>query len=92
MRRVTSPLSAVAIDSRMGSDVLELHVARYDPGRSRPRTLEGVQELMYVVSGLGTLLVDEHTHELEQGTAVYVVAGESYEVENRERATARSSP
>jgi mannose-6-phosphate isomerase-like protein (cupin superfamily) len=73
---------AVAIDSGMGSDVLELHVARYERGRSRPRRLEDAQELMYVVSGRGTLVVDGHPHELEPGTAAYVVAGEAYEVEN----------
>jgi quercetin dioxygenase-like cupin family protein len=73
---------AVAIDSGKGSDVLELHLARYERGRSRPRRLEDVQELMYVVSGRGTLFVDGHPHELEPGTAAYVVAGESYEVEN----------
>jgi mannose-6-phosphate isomerase-like protein (cupin superfamily) len=73
---------AVAIDSRIGSEVLELHVARYEPGRSHPRTLEGVQEIMYTASGRGTVLVGEERHELEPGTAVYFVAGESYEVEN----------
>ena len=38
---------AVAIDSSNGSSVLELHLARYGPGRSSPHTLEGVQEIMY---------------------------------------------
>jgi mannose-6-phosphate isomerase-like protein (cupin superfamily) len=74
----------VAIDARAGSEVLELHVARYDPGRSRPRTLDGVQEIMYAVSGRGTLLVDGGPHELEPGTGVYLLAGESYEVDNPE--------
>jgi len=73
---------AVAIDSDAGSELLELHVGRYEPGRSRPRRLDGVQEIMYVVSGQGTALVDGTAHELEPGTAAYVTAGESYEVEN----------
>ena len=42
---------AVAIDSSNGSSVLELHLARYAPGRSSPRTLEGVQEIMYADLG-----------------------------------------
>jgi mannose-6-phosphate isomerase-like protein (cupin superfamily) len=75
---------AVAIDSAMGSEVLELHVDRYERGRSRPRTLERSQEVMYVVSGRGTLFVDGSPHALEPATAAYVVAGESYEVENPE--------
>jgi mannose-6-phosphate isomerase-like protein (cupin superfamily) len=37
---------------------------------------------MYVVSGRGTVFVDRHSHELEPGTAMYLTAGESYEVEN----------
>jgi mannose-6-phosphate isomerase-like protein (cupin superfamily) len=73
---------AVAIDSSAGSAFLELHLARYDAGRSRPRTLEGVQEIMYTCSGRGTLAVGGESHELEPGTAVYVTAGETYEVEN----------
>ena len=73
---------AVAIDSRAGSEVLELQVARYEQGRSKPRLLDGVQEILYVVSGRGSVVVDGQPHELEPGTAVYVAAGESYEVEN----------
>jgi len=73
---------AVAVDSGLGSERLELHVTRYDPGRSQPRALEGVQEILYTVSGHGALLVDGESHELEPRTGAYVAAGESYEVEN----------
>jgi len=73
---------AVAIDASMGSVVLELHLARYEPGRSQPRTLDGVQEVMYAAAGRGTLIVDGAEHELEPGTGAYVVSGETYEVEN----------
>jgi mannose-6-phosphate isomerase-like protein (cupin superfamily) len=74
--------SVVAIDSKRGSELLELHLGRYEQGRSRPRTLDGIQELMYVVSGSGIVVVDGQAHELEPGTAVYLAAGESYEVES----------
>jgi mannose-6-phosphate isomerase-like protein (cupin superfamily) len=73
---------AVAIDSSNGSSVLELHLARYGPGRSSPRTLEGVQEIMYAVSGKGSLTVAGESHELEPETAAYLTAGESYEIDN----------
>jgi mannose-6-phosphate isomerase-like protein (cupin superfamily) len=72
----------VAIDSSNGSSVLELHLARYGPGRSSPRTLEGVQEIMYTTAGNGSLTVAGESHELEPGTAAYLTAGETYEVDN----------
>jgi quercetin dioxygenase-like cupin family protein len=75
----------VAIDSSGGSEVLELHVARYEPGRARPRRLDGVQEIVYAAAGAGTLIVDGRPHELEPRTAAYVAAGESYEIETPER-------
>jgi mannose-6-phosphate isomerase-like protein (cupin superfamily) len=73
---------AVAIDSSAGSPVLELHLARYDEGRSQPRTLDGVQEILYTCAGSGRLIVDGEEHELEVGTAAYLPAGRSYEIEN----------
>jgi mannose-6-phosphate isomerase-like protein (cupin superfamily) len=73
---------AVAIDESFGSEVLELHIARYGPGRSQPRTLEGMQEVMYAVEGSGTLIVDGEQHRLEPMTAAYVVSGETYEIDN----------
>jgi mannose-6-phosphate isomerase-like protein (cupin superfamily) len=72
----------VAIDSSNGSSVLELHLARYEPGRSSPHTLEGVQEIMYTTAGSGSLIVAGESHELESGTAVYLVAGETFQIEN----------
>jgi mannose-6-phosphate isomerase-like protein (cupin superfamily) len=72
----------VAIDSSNGSSVLELHLARYGPGRSGPHQLEGVQEIMYTASGSGSLSVDGESYELEPGTAVYLTAGETYEIDN----------
>jgi len=72
----------VAIDSSNGSSVLELHLAHYGSGRSSPRTLEGRQEIMYTTSGSGSLTVAGEAHELEPGTAVYLTAGETYEIEN----------
>ena len=73
---------AVAIDRGFGSEVLELHVTRFDPGRSQQRTLEGVQEIMYAADGSGSLIVDGRSDRLEPMTAAYVGAGETYEIEN----------
>jgi mannose-6-phosphate isomerase-like protein (cupin superfamily) len=73
---------ATAIDTSAGSRFLELQVTRYEPGRSLPRRLDSVQEIVYAVSGRGTIVVDGEEHELEPGTGLYVAAGESYELEN----------
>jgi mannose-6-phosphate isomerase-like protein (cupin superfamily) len=77
-----TPARVVAIDSSNGSDVLELHLARYAPGRSSAPALEGVQEIMYTASGSGSLRVAGESHELAPGTAVYLAMGTSYEVDN----------
>jgi mannose-6-phosphate isomerase-like protein (cupin superfamily) len=57
-------------------------VLRFAPGRSEPRGLGGVQELLYVQSGRGELLVGGDEHQLEPDMGAYVVSGETYEVEN----------
>jgi mannose-6-phosphate isomerase-like protein (cupin superfamily) len=72
----------VTIDSSHGSAHLEQYVSRFAPGRSKPRTLDGRQEVLYVASGAGTLHIGGREHALEPDTGAYVVAGEVYEVEN----------
>ncbi|HEX6489752.1 MAG TPA: cupin domain-containing protein [Gaiellaceae bacterium] len=75
---------AVALDSRVGSEFLEQHVVSYERGRSSPRRLENAEEILFTVSGRGTIVVGGESHELEPGTAVYVGSGEAYEVENKD--------
>jgi mannose-6-phosphate isomerase-like protein (cupin superfamily) len=59
-------------------------VIRFAPGRSRPRGPgAGSQELLYVVSGSGTLHLDGAEHPLEPDTGVFVAAGETWELENQ---------
>ena len=72
----------VTIDASCGCERLEQRVVRFVPGRSKPRRLDGVQAVMYVVSGVGTVHVDGRAHPLEPDTGVYVAPGETYEVEN----------
>jgi len=72
----------VTIDSRHGSEYLEQSVIRFAPGRSQPRSLSGRQELLYVVSGVGTLTVGGRGYALEPGMGAYLVDGDRYEVEN----------
>jgi quercetin dioxygenase-like cupin family protein len=65
-----------------GSPVLEQRVTRYAPGRSLPRSEAARDELLYVVSGKGTLELDGEPHDLEAESGAYVRAGETYVVDN----------
>jgi mannose-6-phosphate isomerase-like protein (cupin superfamily) len=72
----------VTIDRSAGSERLEQRLIHCAPGRSQPRRLEGVQQVLFVVSGRGALLVDGREHELEPDTGAFVAAGESFEFDN----------
>ena len=72
----------VAIDASCGCELLEQRVALYAPGRSEPRSSGDHQEVLYVAEGRGTLLLDGREHPLEPDTGVFVVAGETYEIDN----------
>jgi mannose-6-phosphate isomerase-like protein (cupin superfamily) len=71
----------VTIDSSSGCERLVQRVLRFGPGRSQPRALEGIQEVLYVASGTGRLHVGGQAYELEPDTAAYVTAGERFEIE-----------
>lgn len=72
----------VTIDDSSGSEQLVQRLIRCAPGRSKPRRLEGVQEVLFVVSGKGALVIDGRRHELEPDTGAYVADGESFELDN----------
>jgi mannose-6-phosphate isomerase-like protein (cupin superfamily) len=72
----------VTIDRSSGSERLEQRLIRCAPGRSQARRLEGAQQVLFVVSGRGALLVDGREHELEPDTGAFVAAGESFEFDN----------
>jgi mannose-6-phosphate isomerase-like protein (cupin superfamily) len=72
----------VAIDASNGCEQLEQRVERFAPGRSRERTLDGTQEVLYVVSGTGTLQVGDAEHPLEPNAGAFVAPGERYAIEN----------
>lgn len=72
----------VVFGSHTGSDVLQQRVTRYAPGRSLPRGQEERDELLFVVSGSGTLELEGESYDLEPDSAAYVRAGETYVIEN----------
>ena len=75
-------LEKVVMGAHTGSQLFEQHVTRYAPGRSLPRREEGRDELLFVVSGRGTLELEGEPHELEPDAAAYVRSGEAYTVDN----------
>ena len=82
-------LEKVVLGAHTGSQLLEQHVTRYAPGRSLPRGQEGRDELLYVVSGAGTLELEGEQHELEPDSGVYVRAGR--DVRRRQRRARRAA-
>jgi mannose-6-phosphate isomerase-like protein (cupin superfamily) len=66
-----------------GSQLLEQRVTRYAPGRSLPRGAPERDELLYAVSGSGTLELAGEPHELQPDSGAYVRAGETYVIDNR---------
>jgi len=75
-------LEKVVLGPETGSALLEQRVTRYAPGRSLPRGEAGRDELLYVVSGSGTLELDGEPYDLEPDSGAYVRAGETYAVDN----------
>jgi mannose-6-phosphate isomerase-like protein (cupin superfamily) len=71
----------VTIDRSAGCERLEQRIVRFAPGLSKPR-VDSKQELLYVVSGTGTLRLEGMPHALEPDLGAYVAAGERYEIEN----------
>ena len=72
----------LTIDRSSGSEQLEQRVIRFAPGRSKEHVLDGRQEVVYVVSGRGTLIIEGREHELEPEMGAYIAAGERFEVDN----------
>jgi mannose-6-phosphate isomerase-like protein (cupin superfamily) len=72
----------VTIDRSSGSERLEQRLIRCAQGRSRPPAREGAQQVLFVVSGQGELVLEGGAHALEPDTGAYVAAGERFELDN----------
>jgi len=72
----------VTIDASHGCERLEQRTMRFAPGRSMDRTNPDRQEVLYVVGGRGTLIVDGVAHALESQTGAFVAPRETYAVDN----------
>jgi mannose-6-phosphate isomerase-like protein (cupin superfamily) len=72
----------VSFDSSNGCERLEQRLIRFAPGRSRDRTLDGRQEILFVISGHGELELDGNRHALGPNTGVFIASGETYALDN----------
>jgi mannose-6-phosphate isomerase-like protein (cupin superfamily) len=72
----------VTIDRNAGSERLEQRLIRCAPGSSRPQPLEGRQQVLFVVSGQGKLVLAGDAHALEPDMGAYVAAGERFGLDN----------
>jgi len=70
------------IDGSVGAERLVQSVLTFAVGRSSTRGLEDRDEIAYVVSGTGSLVLDGVTHDLSPDIGVYIRAGEAYQVVN----------
>jgi mannose-6-phosphate isomerase-like protein (cupin superfamily) len=75
-------LEKLVLDEASGCELLAQRVLRFGPGRSLERGEEGRDEVLYAVSGSGTLELDGEPHPLGPDTGAYVRAGERWAVAN----------
>jgi mannose-6-phosphate isomerase-like protein (cupin superfamily) len=73
----------VMMGSTTGSQLLEQRIIRFAAGRSLPRGESERDELLYAVSGAGTLELEGEPYDLEAGSGAYIRAGETYVIDNR---------
>lgn len=78
----SAPGDTVTEKVTIDAGLLEQRLLRFAAGRSRERGEDDRDELLFVVSGRGTLELDGEPHALEPDLGVYLRAGERYLVEN----------
>src|SRR5438876_10810845 len=69
------------LDHAVGGDVLTQSVVEFGPGRSLPRDTGEREEVLFVLSGEGELILDGARHHLEPEAGAYLAPGERYEIE-----------
>ena len=66
----------------LDTERLEQRIDRFAAGRSRLRNTGERQELLYVISGSGTLRLGGDEHPLDPGTAAHLLPDEEYAIDN----------
>ncbi len=72
----------VPIDPTVGSLNLAQVIARFDPGASSPIERKAQEEIVYVIGGWGTAVVEDLEFDLEPGTAALVPPGAAGSLSN----------
>jgi len=72
-----------------GFAALQQRVLECGPGRSGPIATGDREEVMFVLEGAGTLVVDGAAHELEPESGAHLAPGERYELRNAGPGTLR---
>jgi mannose-6-phosphate isomerase-like protein (cupin superfamily) len=70
------------IGEHVGCAELEQSVLEVGTGRTRPQSAGDGEEVLFVLSGRGTLILDGQEHSLEPEAGAYLSPGETYELEN----------
>ena len=83
-RRTGNDSAAVreVIDARDGCELFTLRTVRAVVGHSMARETGASAELLFVVSGAGTLVTSDGEHQLEPETGVLMCPGDHYELVN----------
>jgi mannose-6-phosphate isomerase-like protein (cupin superfamily) len=66
----------------VGCTAFEQSVLEMAPGRSHPRRTGEREEVLFVLSGRGSLHLDGDDHALEPEAGAYLAPGETYELDN----------
>ena len=74
--------SRTTIDHSVGAERLEQRLLTFSPGTSPQRDNSDRDEIAYVVSGRGSLILDGESHDLYPDLGVYVRSGETYQIKN----------
>src|SRR4051812_8845872 len=74
--------SRATLGPHVGCTELEQHVLELAPGGSAPRNAGEREEVLFVLSGRGSLRLGEAEHALEPESGAYLAPGESYELRN----------
>ena len=72
----------VTIDAGAGCEQLVQQVLRFAPGLSSPRSAAGREEVLYVVSGAGSLRLEGDDYRLEPDMGAYIRPAEEWRIDN----------
>jgi len=70
------------VDASVGAERLVQRILTFPPGASSHRHNDNRDDIAYVVSGSGSLLLDGVSHELRPDLGIYLRAGETFTVVN----------